>query len=65
MVWLIRPDSDMKMTYSIGRGLPKFTSTDADAVMEEAMDFMNFNNYDQGVLALLQATNERLRELYD
>jgi uncharacterized membrane protein YgcG len=64
IVWLIRPDADLKMTISVGRGLPKFTSSDYGQVMEKAKEYLNFNNYDRGVTILIEETNKRLRELY-
>ena len=64
IVWLIRPDADLKMTISVGRGLPKFTSSDYGVVMEKAKNYLNFNNFDQGVLVIIEETNKILRELY-
>lgn len=64
IVWLIRPDAELKMTISVGRGLPRFTSSDYGKVMEKAKDYLNFNNFDQGVLVIIEETNRVLRELY-
>jgi len=64
VVWLVRPDAELRMTVSVGRGLPRFTSADSGAVMDGAADFINFNNFDAGVLALVKGTDKRLRELY-
>lgn len=64
-VWLIRPDADEKMTCSIGRGLPRFTSVDSLAIIEKAKDYINFNNFDAGVLLLVRETDKRLREIYN
>lgn len=61
LVWLIRPDADLKMTYSRGRGLPWFTSADAGAIMDKAKDFLDFNNYDQGVALIIQETGKTLQ----
>ena len=63
-VWLIRPDADKKMTCSIGRGLPRFTSVDSLAIIEKAKDYINFNNFDAGVLLLVKETDKKLREVY-
>jgi len=64
VVWLIRPDADEKMTYSIGRGLPKLTSSHMVDIMNSAKEYFNFNNYDTGVLVLVQETDQKLRKLY-
>jgi uncharacterized membrane protein YgcG len=64
IVWLIRPDvspQESRMTYSIGRGLPDFTSSDAWEVMETAADAINFGNYDLGVKRIVQETDKKLR----
>ena len=61
LVWLIRPDADLKMTYSRGRGLPLFTSTEAGAIMEKAKDMLAFNNYDMGVALIVRETDQVLR----
>lgn len=64
VVWLIRPDAVEKMTYSIGEGLPELVSGYMVDIMNKAKDYLNFNNYDQGVLVLVQETDKKLRELY-
>ena len=64
IVWLIRPDAKLKMTISVGRGLPRFTSSDYGEVMEKAKEYLNFNNFDYGVIVIIEETNKRLRELY-
>jgi len=64
IVWLIRPDAELKMTISVGRGLPRFTSSDYGRIMDKAKDYFNFNNFDQGVLVIIEETNRVLRELY-
>ena len=61
LVWLIRPDADLKMTYSRGRGLPWFTSADAAGIMDKAKDFLDFSNYDKGVALIIQETDKNLR----
>lgn len=65
LVWLVRPDADEKMIYSIGRGLPRLTSGHMVDIMNAAKDYVNFNNYDGGVLELVRRTDEQLRSLYD
>jgi hypothetical protein len=64
LVWLIRPDAEPKMTYSRGRGLPAFTSSDAGEIMDKVKDFMEFNNFDKGVAVLIEATDKKLRDLH-
>jgi uncharacterized membrane protein YgcG len=64
IVWLIRPDAELKMTISVGRGLPKFTSSDYGQVMQKAKEYLNFNNFDKGVMIIIEETDKRLRELY-
>jgi len=64
VVWLIRPDApDNKMTISVGRGLPEFTTVDYGKIMNDAKDYVNFGNYDKGVSVILQDTDETLRRL--
>ena len=64
IVWLIRPDAEEKMTYSIGRGLPLLTSDRMVDIINKAKDYINFNNYDSGVLSIVQETDKTLRGLY-
>ena len=64
LVWLIRPDAGEKMTYSTGRGLPRMTSTHALGIMNQAKEYFNFGNYDEGVKVLVRETDKTLRALY-
>jgi uncharacterized membrane protein YgcG len=65
LVWLIRPDADLKMTISVGRGLPRFTSSDYGKIMDgDAKDYLDFGNFDKGVLKIIEETNQKLREIY-
>jgi uncharacterized membrane protein YgcG len=67
LVWLIRPDvkpEELRITNSVGRGLPKLTSSDLGEIMEDAADPINFGNYDEGVLRLVRGTNQKLRQIY-
>jgi uncharacterized membrane protein YgcG len=64
LVWLIRPDAELKMTVSVGRGLPKFTSSDYGEIMDAAKDYINFSNYDKGVQIIVSETDKYLRNLY-
>jgi len=63
IVWLIRPDAKEKLTVSVGRGLPQFTSIDFGRIIDESIDYINFGNYNSGVLNILSQTNQRLREI--
>jgi uncharacterized membrane protein YgcG len=63
LVWLIRPDAQEKLTVSVGRGLPRFTTVDYGPIMDTAVEYMNFNNYDKGVMTLVTKTDEVLRRI--
>ena len=63
VVWLIRPDADLKMTVSVGRGLPKFASPDFGRIIDDSKDYINYRNFDRGALTILKGTDKRLREL--
>jgi hypothetical protein len=67
LVWLIRPDvrpEQFRLTYSVGRGLPKLTSSDLGPIMEKASGPINADNYDLGVARLIEGTEIKLREIY-
>ncbi|MFA6493203.1 MAG: TPM domain-containing protein [Patescibacteria group bacterium] len=64
IVWLIRPDATEKLFISVGRGLPKFTSTDYRRIMGKAINYINFGNLDQGIKSLVQETDRELRSKY-
>jgi len=64
IVWLIRPDSENKITISVGRGLPQFTTSDYGPIMEGVADYLNFNNFDRGVMELARGTDQILRRIY-
>lgn len=64
LVWLIRPDADLKLTISVGRGLPEFTSADYVPIMQQAAEYFNFGNYDAGVLTLIKNMDDVLRRIY-
>lgn len=64
VVWLIRPDADLRMTVSVGRGLPEFTASDYGQIMDTAKDYLNFGNFDAGVLRIVEGTDKRLRAIY-
>jgi hypothetical protein len=65
LVWLIRPDADQKVTVSVGRGLPKFTSSDYGPILERVAEYLNFGNVDKGVMVISQETDRILRQLYE
>ena len=65
LVILIRPDAKEKLTFSVGRGLMNFTSVDYGRIFDsEAMDYLNFQNYDQGVRRVISLTDSLLRQIY-
>ena len=64
LVWLIRPDAELKLTVSVGRGLPRLTTVDYGQIMYQVKDYFNFGNYDAGVELLIEETDAVLRELY-
>jgi uncharacterized membrane protein YgcG len=64
LVWLIRPDAREKLTVSVGRGLPGFTTVDYGPIMDGALEYFNFNNYDKGVKTLISGTDQVLRRIH-
>ena len=63
LVWLIRPDAREKLTVSVGRGLPGFTTVDYSPIIDGALEYFNFGNYDKGVLILVTRTDQVLRKI--
>ncbi|HVO76961.1 MAG TPA: TPM domain-containing protein [Candidatus Bathyarchaeia archaeon] len=63
LVWLIRPDAREKLTISVGRGLPAFTTVDYSPIINGTVEYLNFNNYDKGVLTLVTETDRALRKI--
>lgn len=63
IVWLIRPDAQEKLTVSVGRGLPGFTTVDYSPIIDGALEYFNFSNYDKGVLTLVTRTDQVLRKI--
>jgi uncharacterized membrane protein YgcG len=63
LVWLIRPDAQEKLTVSVGRGLPKFTTVDYSPIIDSAIEYLNFGNFDKGVMTLVTQTDEVLRRV--
>jgi uncharacterized membrane protein YgcG len=64
LVWLIRPDAQEKLTVSVGRGLPGFTTADYGPIVDSAVEYLNFNNYDKGVMTLVTQTDQLLRKTH-
>ncbi|MGD1048547.1 MAG: TPM domain-containing protein [Candidatus Krumholzibacteriaceae bacterium] len=63
LVWLIRPDAREKLTVSVGRGLPGFTTVDYSPIIDSALEYFNFNNFDKGVTTLVTQTDQVLRKI--
>jgi uncharacterized membrane protein YgcG len=63
LVWLVRPDAAEKLTVSVGRGLPRFTTVDYGPIIDETVEYLNFNNYDKGVTTLIARTDQVLRAI--
>ena len=63
VVWLIRPDAQERMTISVGRGLPEFSTVDYGKIMDHARDYINFGNYDKGVSIIIKETDQTLRKV--
>jgi uncharacterized membrane protein YgcG len=63
LVWLIRPDAKEKLTISVGRGLPRFSTVDYSSIIDSAVEYFNFNNYDKGVATLITQTDQVLRKI--
>jgi uncharacterized membrane protein YgcG len=64
LVWLIRPDARDKLTVSVGRGLPGFTTVDYGPIIDGTIEYLNFNNYDKGVTTLVARTDQVLRRIH-
>lgn len=63
VVWLIRPDATEKITISVGRGLPEFSTVDYGKIIDSAKDYVNFNNYDKGISVIIRETDQTLRRV--
>ncbi len=63
VVWLVRPDASEKLTVSVGRGLPDFTTADYGPIMSVAVEYLNFGNFDKGVSTLIAQTDQVLRRI--
>jgi hypothetical protein len=63
VVWLIRPDAQERLTVSVGRGLPEFTTVDYGKIVDEAKDYANFNNFDKAVSVIVAESDATLRRV--
>ena len=63
LVWLIRPDAKEKITISVGRGLPDFSTVDYGPIIDNAVEYFNFDNYDKGTATLIAQTDQVLRRM--
>lgn len=63
VVWLVRPDAKDRITISVGRGLPEFSTVDYGEILDDAKDYINFNNFDKGVSVIIKETDETLRKV--
>lgn len=67
IVFLIIPDAQSgqgKVWYSIGRGLPKLTSSDMGPLLEEAASYANANDLDGAVISIARNIHDILRKIY-
>jgi hypothetical protein len=67
IVFLIIPDAtgeQGKVWYSIGRGLPKLTSSDMGPLLEEAASYANANDLDGAVISIARNIHDILRRIY-
>jgi len=65
LVWLIRPDAERKITISVGRGLPRFTSNDYRPIMEKAKKHFDSQEYNKGIMIMIDETDRILRYIYE
>ena len=56
-------DAREKLTVSVGRGLPGFTTVDYSPIIDSALEYFNFNNFDKGVTTLVTRTDQVLRKI--
>lgn len=67
IVFLIIPDApggSGKIWYSIGRGLPKLTSSDMGPLIEEAASYANADDLDGAVISIARNIHDILRRIY-
>ena len=67
IVFLIIPDTrdeSGKIWYSIGRGLPKVTSSDMGPLLEEAASYANADDLDGAIISIARNIDDILRKIY-
>lgn len=67
IVFLVIPDARSeqgKIWYSIGRGLPKLTSSDMGPLIEEAASYANADDLDGAVISIARNIHDILRKIY-
>ena len=67
IVFLIIPDAhdeSGKIWYSIGRGLPKLTSSDMGPLLEEAASYANADDLDGAIISIARNIDDILRKIY-
>ena len=66
IVYLMRPDApkNERIIYSIGRGLPEFTSGRVTDAVQQASDAANAGDYNAAALSLVQGTDVMLRQIH-
>ena len=67
LVFLIIPDapgSSGRVWYSIGRGLPKLTSSDMGPLLEEAASYANADDLDGAVISIARNIHDILLKIY-
>ena len=67
ILFLVIPDANQatgKVWYSIGRGLPKLTSSDMGPLLEEAAVYANAGDLDGAVISIARNIDDILRKIY-
>jgi hypothetical protein len=67
IVFLIIPDAEGesgRIWYSIGRGLPKLTSSDMGSLIEEAASYANADDLDGAVISIARNIYDILQRIY-
>jgi hypothetical protein len=67
LVFLIIPDARPeggRVWYSVGRGLPRLTSSDLGPVVEEAASYANADDIDGAVVSIARNIDDIVRKVY-
>ncbi|NPV80570.1 MAG: TPM domain-containing protein [Firmicutes bacterium] len=67
LVFLIVPDARPeagRVWYSVGRGLPRLTSSDLGPLLEEAASYANADDFDGAVVSIARNIDDILRKIY-